>query len=64
MIYFSIVFLFDVGEEGGITEVPFSAWTSVFSLLLFVLYDDRILVWTLLVTHQNIINQDVGNGCS
>lgn len=55
-MYFPIVFLFDVGEESGITEVPFSAWTSVFSLLLFVLYDDRILVRALLVTHQNIIN--------
>ena len=56
MMYFPIVFLFNVGEESGITQVPFSAGTSVLSLLLFVLYDNCILVRALLVTHQNIIN--------
>lgn len=61
-MYFPVVFLFDVGEEGGITEIPFAAWTSVLSLLLFIFYDDCVLVRTLLVTHQNIINLD-GHQC-
>jgi len=53
VVYFALVFLFDVGEERRIAEISFSAGAAEFSLrFLFILYDERLLRSALRITHK------------
>lgn len=49
---FAVVLLFDVGEEGGVGEVPFSAGATEFSFCLLLGFDvlDRV-VCTVFLAH-------------
>ena len=50
--YFSFVFLFDVGEESGIGEVPFATGAPEFSLRFFLgFYGLLVIASTFLFTH-------------
>jgi hypothetical protein len=42
--YFAVVFLFDVGEECGVGEVPFAAGTSELAFRFFFGFDDLLVV--------------------
>jgi hypothetical protein len=52
MCYFALMFLFDVGEECGVGEIPFATWTSKFAFCLFFGFDDLLMIGcTLFLAH-------------